>query len=42
MGNCISSHSFMVNDAVPGQTITVLHTALELGYERSDVDRMFR
>ena len=42
MGNCISSHSFLVNDTVPGQTITVLNTALELGYERSDIDRMFR
>ena len=42
MGNCVSAHSFTPNESVPGQSSSVVPMALELGYERSDIDRMFR
>lgn len=42
MGNCVSAHSFTPNESVPGQSSSVIPMALELGYERSDIDRMFR
>lgn len=42
MGNCVSGHSFTPSESVPGQSSSVIPMALELGYERSDIDRMFR
>jgi hypothetical protein len=42
MGNACSPNVFTPNSIVPGQSNAVIPMALELGYQRKDIDRMFK
>ena len=41
-GNCSFSQSFVPNANVPGQTKDVLALSLELGFDRRDVNGLYR
>ena len=42
MGNVCTPNVFTPNDVLPGQSNAVVPMALELGYQRKDIDRMFK
>lgn len=42
MGNACSPNVFTPNSIVPGQSNAVIPMALELGYQRKDIDQMFK